>query len=63
MSFTTTETVFLEKSLGKDDFNTKEGRQKVTDVFTKETGQKFDPDRIHTWFRNHKKNKLQGESV
>jgi hypothetical protein len=21
---------------------------------------KFDPDRIHTWFRNHKKSKLQG---
>ena len=35
---------------------TKEGRQKVVDVFTKESrGEKFDTDRIQTWYRNHKR--------
>jgi hypothetical protein len=41
LSFTTTQTVLLEKSLGKGDLNTKKGKQKVADVLTKETGQKF----------------------
>jgi hypothetical protein len=40
-----THTVFLEQSFGKGDLNIKDGRQKVTDVFTEETGKKFDPDR------------------
>ena len=40
-----TQTVFLEQSFGKGDLNIKDGRQKVGDVFTKETGEKFDPDR------------------
>jgi hypothetical protein len=34
------------------------GRQKVVDVFTKESrGVEFDVDRIQTWYRNHKRNK------
>jgi hypothetical protein len=41
LSFTTTQTVLLEKSLGKGDLNTKKGKQEVADVLTKETGQKF----------------------
>jgi hypothetical protein len=34
--------------------DTKEGRQSVTDIFTKETGETFDVERIKTWYRNHK---------
>jgi hypothetical protein len=37
--------------------NSNEGRQKVADVFRKETRVKFDVDRIHSWFRNHKSNR------
>ena len=33
-----TRTVFLEQSFGKGDLNSKDGRWKVSDVFTKETG-------------------------
>ncbi len=42
--------------------DTPEDRQKVATVFTKETKETFDVERIHTWFRNHKKkNKGGGE--
>ena len=51
-----TQTVFLEQTFGKDDLNNKEGRHKVGDVFTNENRDKFDADRIHTWFCNHKIN-------
>ena len=48
MSFTVTQTVFLEQSLGKGNLDTKEGRQSVTDIFTKETGETIDVERIKT---------------
>jgi hypothetical protein len=57
-SYTSTQTVFLEQALGKGELDRKKGRQKVADVFTKESGEKFDPLRIKTWHRNHK-SKLQ----
>jgi hypothetical protein len=42
--------------------DTPEDRQKVPTVFTRETKETFDVERIHTWFRNHKnKNKRGGE--
>ena len=37
-----------------------EDRQKVAAVFTKETKEDFDVERIHTWFRNHKNKKKGG---
>jgi hypothetical protein len=51
---------FLEVELIKDNLDSQEGRQKVTDDFTKETKEHFDVDRIHTWFRNHKSKKKGG---
>ena len=53
-SYTITQSVFLEQALDKGEFDTKEGRQKIAYVFTKETGEKFDPERIQNWYRNHK---------
>ena len=50
------QTTFLEVEFGKGDLNSKEGRHKVADVFTKESRDHFDVDRIHTWVRNHKSN-------
>jgi hypothetical protein len=44
---------FLEQELDQGEFDTKERRQKIADVFTKETGEKFDPERIQNWYRNH----------
>ncbi len=44
----------------KSNLDTKEGRHKVADDFTKETKDHFDVDRIHTWFRNHKNKKKGG---
>ena len=42
--------------------NRKEGRQKVADVFTRETKKNFDVYRINTWVRNrnHKSKKKGG---
>ena len=40
--------------------DTPEDRQKVAVVFTKETKETFDVERIHTWFRNHKKKNKGG---
>ena len=37
----------LEQGLMIGELDTKEGRPKVADVFTKETVEKFDADRIH----------------
>ena len=37
LSYTVTQTVFLEQALGKGNLDTKEGRRSVTDIFTKET--------------------------
>ena len=45
MTFTVTQTVFLEQILGKGNLDTKEVRQSVTDIFTKETGETFDVER------------------
>ena len=47
-----------EQTLGKGNLDTKEGRQSVVDIFTKETGETFDVERIKTCYRNHK-NKFQ----
>jgi hypothetical protein len=52
-TFIVTQTSFLQVEFGNGDLNTKEGRQKC-DVFTKESRENFDVDRIHTWFRNDK---------
>jgi hypothetical protein len=53
---------FLEVEFEKGDLNSKEVRQKVADVFTREIEQNFDVDRIHTWVRNrnHKSKKRGG---
>ena len=40
--------VFPEQALGKGKLDTKEGRQSVADIFTKETGETFDVERIKT---------------
>ena len=53
--YTMTQSVLLEQTLVKGELDSKEGRQKVVDVFTKETGEKFYPDRIQTCYRNHKR--------
>ena len=58
MSYIVTQTVFLEQSLGKGNLDTKEGGQSVADIFTKETGETFDVERIKTCHCNHK-SKLQ----
>ena len=61
-SFSDVQTTFLEAQLKDNKLDTPEDRQKVADVFTKETKETFDVERIHTWFRNHKnKNKRGGE--
>ncbi len=52
------QTTFLEANINKLD--TLEDRQKVVAVFTKETKETFDVERIHTWFRNHKKKNKGG---
>ena len=39
---------------GKGILGTKEGRESVSDIFTKETGETFDVVRIKTWYRNNK---------
>ena len=54
LSYTVTQSVFLELEIGKGNLDTKEGRQTVDDIFTKETGKTFDVERIKTWYRNHK---------
>ena len=54
MSYTVRQTVFLEQTLGKGNLGTKEGRESVSDIFTKETGETFDVVRIKTWYRNNK---------
>ena len=46
--YTLTESVFLEQEFGKGNLDTKEGRQTEDDIFTKETGEKFDVERIKT---------------
>ena len=46
--YTVTQTVYLEQAFGKGHLNIKDSRQKVADVFTKDTGEKFDPHRIKT---------------
>ncbi len=60
--YTVTQTVYLEQAFGKGDLTTKDGKQKFADDFTKETGEKFDPDRIKTWLRNVTRNLIQTES-
>ena len=35
-----------EQTLGKGNLDTKEGRQSLADIFTKETGETFDVERI-----------------
>ena len=55
-SYTVTQSVFLQQELGKDNLDTKEDRQSVSDIFTKETGEKFYVQRIKTWHLNHKSN-------
>ena len=59
-SWNTVQTNFLEVEFIEGNLDNKEGRQKVTDDFTKETKEHFDVDRIHTWFRNHKSKKKGG---
>ena len=49
MSYTFTQSVFLELELGKGNLDTKECRQTVPDIFTKETGKSFEVERIKTW--------------
>ncbi len=56
-SFSVVQTTFLEAQLKDNKLVTPEDRQKVVAVFTKET---FDVERIHTWFRNHKKKNKGG---
>ena len=59
--FSVVQTTFLEAQLKDNKLDTPEDRQKVAAVFTKETKETFDVERIHTWFRNHKnKNKRGG---
>ena len=60
--FSAVQTTFLEAQLKDNKLQTPEDRRKVADVFTKETKETFDVEKIHTWFRNHK-TKLQRESV
>ena len=45
-SYTVSQSVFLQQELGKGNLDTKEGRQVVSDIFTKETGEKFDVERL-----------------
>ena len=47
-SYTVTQSVFLQQELGKGNLDTKEGRQVVSDIFTKETREMFDVERIKT---------------
>ena len=55
--FSVVQTTFLETQLKDNKLDTPEDRKKVADVFTKETKETFDVERIHTWFRNHKSKK------
>ncbi len=52
------ETTFLESQLKDNKLDTREDRQKVAAVFTKETKETFDVERMNTWFRNHKKKNI-----
>ena len=54
-TFSAVQQVYLQNALDKDELNTKEGRQLVDDVFSKETGKSFDTAAIDKWCRNHKK--------
>ena len=53
--FSAVQTTFLEAQLKDNKLETPEDRRKVAAVFTKETKETFDVEKIHTWFRNHKK--------
>jgi len=60
--FSVVQTTFLETQLKDNKLDTLETTQKVAAVFTKETKETFDLERIQTWFRtNKKKNKGGGE--
>ncbi len=48
----TVQTTFLETQLKDNKLDTQEDRQKVSAVFSKESKETFDVERIHTWFRN-----------
>ena len=58
--FSAVQTTFLEAQLKDNKLQTPEDRRKVADVFTKETKETFDVEKIHTWFRNHKNKKNKG---
>ncbi len=58
--FSDVQTTFLEAQLKDNKLDTPEDRQKVAAVFIKETKETFDVERIHTWFRNHKKKNKGG---
>ena len=48
LSYTVTQSALLELELRKGNLDTKEGRQVVSDIFTKETREMFDVERIKT---------------
>jgi hypothetical protein len=55
--FTCTHIAYLETQFEKDLLHTKEGRQNVTTVLTKESGEHFHVEKVNTWVRNHKHKK------
>ena len=54
-------TTHLEAQFEKDLLHSKEGRQNVAAVLTKESGVHIDVEKVDTWIRNHKhKNRGSG---
>ena len=54
MNFTATQKVFLAQALDKGDLDTPEKKQKVAELFSRETGNNIERKVIDTWYRNHK---------
>jgi len=56
-NFTATQQIWLTQELDKGNLDTAEKRQKMADLFSRDTGNNVERKVIDTWYRNHKAKK------
>ena len=56
-NFTATQKVYLAQAFKNGELDTGDKRQKVAELFSKETGNNIESKVIDTWYRNHKPGK------